>query len=114
MSEFLVGDPVGLFREPDNPKDSNAIQTLNMEEQPFGYIQREKAAILAPWMDNGIAYTAKVIRAPKIRRDVPGMLGVEAEAFIVRCTPILPLEKKTDISAFTSLLNTKHKELEKS
>ena len=85
-----------------------------MEEQPFGYIQREKAAILAPWMDKGIAYTAKVIRAPKIRRDVPGMLGVEAEAFIVRCTPILPLEKKTDISAFTSLLNTKHKELETS
>ena len=112
MSEFLVGDPVGLFREPDNPVDSNAIQTLTMNEQPFGYIQREKAAILAPWMDKGWVHTAVVIRAPAVIRE-RGLIGVQRDGFIVRCIPIQPAQKSTDISVFTDMLNTKSKELEK-
>ena len=92
MSEFLVGDPVGLFREPDNPKDSNAIQVLDMAEQPFGYIAREKAAILAPWMDRGWFYTAKVIQVPKVRH-LNGRIGIERDGLIVRCTPIEPAKK---------------------
>ena len=109
MSELLVGDPVGLFREPDNPADSNAVRVTDSAERPFGYIQREKAGELALWMDRGWFYTAKVIQAPQVLRK-RGMIGVKTDDCIVRCTPIPPAQKSTDISIFKEFL--KSKELE--
>lgn len=79
------------------------MRVTDSKERPFGYIQREKAGELALWMDRGWFYTAKVIRAPHIRRK-PGMIGVKTDDCIVRCTPIPPAQRKTDISAF---LNSK-------
>lgn len=106
MSELLVGDPVGLFREPDNPADSNAVRVTDSAERPFGYIQREKASELALWMDRGWFYTAKVIRAPHVLRKL-GRIGVQRDGCIVRCTPIPPATRKTDISTFMDMLKTK-------
>lgn len=95
----LVGDPIIVTREPDNPKDRNAIIATNVDDHPIGYIARENAAIVAPWMDRGWMYTAKVVRAAKI---IPGrgrvLHRVKPETLIVQLTPIAPLQKTTDVS----------------
>jgi hypothetical protein len=111
MSELLVGDPVGLFREPDNPVDSNAVFVTDQKERPFGYIQREKASELALWMDRGWFYTAKVIKAATIIYGKRARF-IKQESLIVRLTPIPPAQRSTSISVFTDLLVTKVKDLE--
>lgn len=47
-SEFIL-----TLREPSNPYDSNAIIVADQGGVPFGYIGREYAAEIAPWMDQG-------------------------------------------------------------
>jgi len=91
--DLLVGDPVGLFRETDNPVDPNAVMCTSMEESPFGYIQREKAGVLSEWMDKGWVYTAKVIVPAKIRKAPRGKL-VNTNSLVVRCTPLEPISLK--------------------
>lgn len=105
--ECLVGDPIIVLQEPDNPVHSNAILATTIEDVPIGYVARENADIVAPWMDRGWMYIAKVIQAAKTK---PGRgrvyRWVLPETLIVRLTPIPPAAKKTDISAFTDLLKT--------
>lgn len=114
-AELMKGDPVIVTREPNNPKDSNAIVVSDMEEHPVGYVHREAAMVVAPWMDKGWLYTAKVIQAAERRFNHPRKL-VMPDTLLIRLTPILPAKKATDISTFTSLLNGSDattKELEK-
>jgi len=44
-------EQVFLFREPDNPFDSNAVMVVRWDHQQIGYLNRELAKILAPRMD---------------------------------------------------------------
>ena len=57
------GERIYLFREPDNPFDSQAVKVVRWDHQQFGYLCRELAKILSPWMDrNGRFYKATVSR----------------------------------------------------
>ena len=51
--------PISIMREPTNRFDKNAIKVLYVDQQ-IGYIPREFAQILAPMMDSGRQFTAKV------------------------------------------------------
>lgn len=108
----LVGDPIIVTREPDNPKHGNAILATTVDNDPIGYVARENADIIAPWMDRGWLYTAKVVKAAKIIVGRAGGRWVKPETLIVRLTPIPPAQRSTDISVFTDLLVTKSKDLE--
>lgn len=103
---LLPGDPLIATREPDNPVDSNAIVVATTDDICIGYVARENAAILAPWMDRGWVYTAKCVRAAKIQSRRRFRYVIK-ETLPVRLTPIPPATKTTDISTFTSLLNSK-------
>lgn len=56
------GAPLILDREPDNPHDRNAIIVRDIFGRAAGYVQREVAAIVARWMDEGYLVSAKCIR----------------------------------------------------
>ena len=64
VSNFLP--PVGLLleREPMNPHDGMAIKVLyDTESGPvhIGYVERERAAFIAPWMDQGVHFTCTCV-----------------------------------------------------
>jgi hypothetical protein len=86
------GEPLILSREPDNPKDSNAVLVTYIDQE-VGYVAREKAAILAQWMDDGWLYVGRVEAACSKKRGRRGwMFRQNAE---VRCTPLRPLRLGT-------------------
>lgn len=59
------GSGLILVREPNNPKDANAILFLDLFGRPVGYVQRKVAAIVARWMDEGYLVSAKCIRGTR-------------------------------------------------
>lgn len=61
---LTVGQPLILAREPQNPADRRAIRCHTMTYQPCGYLAREDAAFLAPRMDAGEVFLAKVASDP--------------------------------------------------
>jgi len=83
-----AGEPLLLSREPTNPVDSNAVLVTYID-QPVGYVGREWAAILAPWMDSGWVYIGRV-EAPcsKKKGRLGWMMKTDAE---VRYTPLQPM-----------------------
>lgn len=61
--ELLVeGDTVILEREPDNPRDANAVLVLGDDDCELGYLPREKAQDIAPLLDAGAEAEAIVAR----------------------------------------------------
>ncbi len=63
------GQPIKLFREPDNPKDKLAIAVYNRNGQQLGYLPHDPR--LADHMDKGGPVTAKI----KAVTGGPGCLG---------------------------------------
>lgn len=95
MADMLVGDPVGLQREPENPGDGNAVICLNLDTA-FGYIDRTSAATLALWMDKGWVYSANILSAAVVTRR-PRTISVRKDTLIVRCVPIQPISLKKTV-----------------
>ena len=62
---LATGQPLVLVRERDNPVDPNAIIASTALLQPCGYIAKEAAAIVAPELDAGIIWLAKVLAPAK-------------------------------------------------
>ncbi len=61
IRSIKVGDELLLIREPENPRDANAIEVLVAETQAMiGYLDRDYARILAPLLDEGIRLKATV------------------------------------------------------
>jgi len=56
------GDRLLVDREPKNAFDPNAVRISRVRGEQLGYLPRGRAAELAPWMDRGHRYEAKVIR----------------------------------------------------
>jgi hypothetical protein len=54
------GDDVTLDREPDNPRDPNAILVISDDDCELGYVPREDAAVMAPLIDAGASVEATV------------------------------------------------------
>lgn len=84
-------------REPNNPHDSNAIKVsavLDTEELVWlGYIAASKAAIMAPFMDQGWTYTSKVSDAAVVRIK-GGYMRIKLRSLIIICYPIQPIAQK--------------------
>jgi len=57
--EIEIGEPIEFEREPDNPHDPNAIKVLH-NGLHMAYIERGQAALIATYLDSGVAYTAHV------------------------------------------------------
>lgn len=59
------GSAMRLEREPENEYDPNAIKvlysSLGGELEHIGYIQRDIASFVAPWMDDGVEYSVKFL-----------------------------------------------------
>lgn len=53
------GDSCNLVREPFNPYDKAAVMVV-VEETMIAYVERDVAAELATWMDQGWQYQAEV------------------------------------------------------
>lgn len=53
------GTEIFYEREPENPYDSMAIKVL-YNLQHVGYIERNQAAFIAPWIDQGVEYSCTV------------------------------------------------------
>lgn len=98
------GDGIMTQREPDNPVDPNAILLeVACDRCPghvCGYVDRDSAAVLAPWIDKGWLYTGVIVREPHITR----LLFItevwptpEAE---VKLTPVQPLTLKKKVKDY--------------
>jgi hypothetical protein len=79
--ETQPGQPLILLREPENPVDTNAIICCDMHGVSIGYVARTAAALVAPEMDKGLRWRAKVTGRPQghsvtivLWRDEPGSL----------------------------------------
>ena len=59
---LLEGDIVTLEREPSNVHDSNAILVLGQDECELGYVRREEASEMAPFLDAGAEADARIHR----------------------------------------------------
>lgn len=60
FSAISIGDILPLEREPENEHDQNAIKVV----APFGlhlaYVERQQAAWISGWLDNGAEMVAEV------------------------------------------------------
>ncbi len=56
-----AGDDLRLGREPQNPDDPNAIAVFDGSGRRLGYLRRQIAAALAPHVDAGRRYEARVL-----------------------------------------------------
>jgi HIRAN domain len=59
-ADLSVGVRVELVPEPDNPHDRNAV-TVVADAETVGYVNRQKAAKLAPILANGVELVAVVV-----------------------------------------------------
>ncbi|MEA3506590.1 MAG: HIRAN domain-containing protein [Elusimicrobiota bacterium] len=53
VKKLNPGEKLILEREPDNPKDKNAVKVLNKERKLLGYIPRTIVRQMADYMDKG-------------------------------------------------------------
>lgn len=60
-SDLRPGDELSLVRELDNPHDPNAVTVRAPDGRQVGYLRRVIAAALAPEIDRGARYRARVI-----------------------------------------------------
>lgn len=61
-ADLRPGRPVDLVREPANPYDANAIALhAPGAADPFGYVNKQNAARIAPRMDAGTQFAAVVL-----------------------------------------------------
>ena len=87
---LVLCEKVIYEREPTNPYHSNAIVMRNQYNGWIGYVDRDSADYLAPFMDAGWFFTAEVIR---IRPPV-GPHRIEKDAIAILFEPILPTSTK--------------------
>lgn len=61
VKDLAEGDALMLEREPTNQYDENAIKVIHPDSTEFiGFVQKEIAVNLAPWMDRGFYFTCHV------------------------------------------------------
>lgn len=82
--------PLRLLREPDNPRDANAVRveaiSVDGEAEHLGYVAGALAGRLAPEMDTGVDWdiTAAEVLRTAIRPWVP--IGMQRIRFSIRLT----------------------------
>lgn len=73
IAQLQAGAALALLREHQNPADINAIACLTQDGEKIGYLSRSIAAQLAPLMDLGATYSA---RLEQITGEAEQMRGV--------------------------------------
>lgn len=61
IKALVVDDVLYLERDEENEYDANAIRFVNSDGVFLGFVEKEKAAEIAPLMDEGQAFDATVI-----------------------------------------------------
>ena len=61
VSGLVEGQELALARDPGNPADANAIAIRTRAGAQVGYLRRQISALLAPRMDAGVGYSARVL-----------------------------------------------------
>lgn len=79
LLECEPGETIGLVREPQNPHDPNAVLVLSARDVGIGYLAREDSALIAPAIDAGRPFTAKL---HCLRGGVPGAASYGAKVSI--------------------------------
>ena len=59
LAQLGTSSAVFLEREPNNKFDKNAVKVMTLHGQ-VGYIGKEYTEIIAPMMDSGIAFSARI------------------------------------------------------
>lgn len=79
---------VVLARQPDNPRDSNAIQVVDSARQAIlGYLPKEIAQHLSGLLDAGCVQVSATLDAPKsVAAAVPILLQVSTAGFCLEIT----------------------------
>ena len=54
------GEAVALEPEPENPYDENAIRVLTGDDTHIGYIAKEDAASIMPYLDQGLRAVCRI------------------------------------------------------
>jgi len=86
-----MGEGLLVKREPTNPADRNAIiLQKHYTGEPLGYLTREAAAQMAPWMDKGWVYTCTCIEPAQVRW-LGVRMRVRNRTLGVRCVPVAPI-----------------------
>lgn len=89
VANFVPPVQLDLMREPSNPYDSFAVKVL-YQNQHIAYIEASVSCFLAPWMDQGNAYTCTVTHLVEERNNLYP---------IVKLLPIPPETKETETLA---------------
>ena len=55
-------EELSLVRDRENPYDSQAIQVVRSSGEQVGFIRKQIAGVLAPLMDSGVVYKARVMQ----------------------------------------------------
>ncbi|SER41389.1 single-stranded-DNA-specific exonuclease RecJ [Parafannyhessea umbonata] len=85
VESLSEGDELGVERDADNEADPNAVRVCASGAQ-IGYLRRQIAASLAPAMDAGVAYQARVVEVTGGEGDKRS-LGVNIEVTKVSGEP---------------------------
>lgn len=102
---------VTLVRQPDNPRDSNAIQVMDVARQAIlGYLPREIAQHLSALLDAGsVKVTATVDEPKSVAAAIPILLEVSTSCLCPKsCTPVDACLSLDCGSAFYHLLPAMH------
>ena len=77
-----------LARQPDNPRDSNAIQVVDSARQAIlGYLPKEIAQHLSGLLDAGCVQVSATLDEPKsVAAAVPILLQVSTACFCLEIT----------------------------
>ena len=79
FAQLIVGEPLDLVREPDNPHDAHAVR-VEWRGRKLGYVPRASNSTLAWAMDAGEPVSARVARLtshPNPRRRIEFEVFVE-------------------------------------
>lgn len=106
VAKLTAGEGVMLDRAPNNPYDSNAVRVLDVGGKMLGHIDRDTAKILSRHMDQGVIFLATVKEPPIVAR-LPGIVGIKKDSCLIRCVPLPPLLKKTDVPVWIGVDNGK-------
>ncbi len=73
------GDDVFVVREPENSHDGNAITFFHRNGEKLGYVRQNIARYLAPVMDAGALYSARVTATLGLYRDADELVHLRVE-----------------------------------
>lgn len=60
LENLVVGEPLRIERQPENPYDTNAIALFDPRGEQVGFLNRRLAAVLAPVIDSGVEYDIEI------------------------------------------------------